>query len=80
MFLDVTNPRRASGVGDAARNYYDLGIQLFWLDEAEPEYGVYDFDNYRYHPGKRQVGNIYPQRSRGLFYEGQVGRRPGGAV
>ena len=55
------------------RNYHDLGIKAFWLDEAEPEYGVYDFDNYRYHAGPAlQVGNIYPQAFARAFYEGQV--------
>ncbi len=24
-------------------------MKLFWLDEAEPEFSVYDYDNYRYH-------------------------------
>ena len=37
------------------------GVRIFWLDEAEPEYAVYDFDHYRYHLGPNlQVGNIYP--------------------
>ena len=26
------------------QNYYDYGIRVFWLDEAEPEYGTYDFE------------------------------------
>ncbi|MDI4740187.1 hypothetical protein MJN54_31550, partial [Salmonella enterica subsp. enterica serovar Kentucky] len=42
------------------RNYYDKGVKLFWLDEAEPEFSVYDYDNYRYHAGPvLEVGNIY---------------------
>ena len=42
-------------------NYYDKGVKIFWLDEAEPEYTVYDFENYRYHLGPNvQVGNVYP--------------------
>ena len=44
-----------------AKNYYDKGIKIFWLDEAEPEYPLYDYDNYRYHLGPDlEVGNIYP--------------------
>ena len=35
----------------ASANYYDQGVRLFWLDEAEPEYGSYDYDNFRYHIG-----------------------------
>jgi alpha-D-xyloside xylohydrolase len=73
VFLDATNPRTREVVWEICkRNYHDLGIRLFWLDEAEPEYGVYDFDNYRYHLGSNlQVGNLYPQAFARAFYEGQ---------
>ncbi len=54
------------------RNYFDLGVRLFWLDEAEPEFGVYDFDNYRYETGSSaEVGNLYPQQFSRAFFEGQ---------
>ena len=44
---------------------------FFWLDEAEPEYAVYDFDNYRYKLGPNvQIGNMYPQCYSRAFYEG----------
>lgn len=36
-------------MGKSKKNYYDKGVKVFWLDEAEPEYTVYDFENYRYH-------------------------------
>ncbi|KAK4448054.1 putative alpha-glucosidase 2 [Podospora aff. communis PSN243] len=43
----------------------------FWLDEAEPEYSVYDFDIYRYHLGPNlMVGNIYPFHYAQAFYQG----------
>jgi len=73
VFIDVTNPRTREVVWDICkRNYHDLGVRLFWLDEAEPEYGVYDYDNYRYHLGSNlEVGNIYPQMFSRAFYEGQ---------
>ncbi|MFG3339966.1 TIM-barrel domain-containing protein [Glycomyces sp. NPDC048151] len=73
MFLDATNPRARERAWEILkRNYFDLGIKVFWLDEAEPEYGVYDFDNYRYHAGPNvQVGNVYPQAFSRMFYEGQ---------
>ncbi|PYF99293.1 alpha-D-xyloside xylohydrolase [Georgenia satyanarayanai] len=73
MFLDVTNPEARDFLWDTCRrNYGDLGVRLFWLDEAEPEYGVYDFDNYRYHLGPNvKVGNLYPQLFSRAFYEGQ---------
>jgi len=72
-FIDVTNPRTRSVVWELCRkNYHDLGINLFWLDEAEPEYGLYDFENYRYHLGNNlEVGNVYPQAFARAFYEGQ---------
>ncbi|KAI0205491.1 alpha-xylosidase [Astrocystis sublimbata] len=54
-------------------NYYSKGIKVFWLDEAEPEYAVYDFDNYRYHAGPNvRIGNIYPREYSRGFYEGLV--------
>jgi alpha-D-xyloside xylohydrolase len=73
MFLDATNPRARERAWEILkRNYHDLGIKLFWLDEAEPEYGVYDFDNYRYHIGPNvEVGNVYPQAFSRMVYEGQ---------
>jgi alpha-D-xyloside xylohydrolase len=74
MFYDFTNPtarRRAWEI--VAKNYHAHGVRAFWLDEAEPEYGVYDFDNFRYHLGPNvQVGNVYPQAYARTFYEGQV--------
>lgn len=72
-FLDATDPRARARLWELVReNYHDLGVKLFWLDEAEPEYGVYDFDNYRYHAGPNvAVGNIYPQAYSRAFWEGQ---------
>ena len=72
IHCDVTNPEaRAYFWEKAKKNYYDKGIQIFWLDEAEPEYSVYDFDNFRYHRGTDlEVGNIYPLEYARTFYEG----------
>lgn len=74
LFFDATNPRARRYVWDKCRqNYYDKGIELFWLDEAEPEFEGYDFDNYRYHMGTDlQVGNIYPQLYAKTFYDGRL--------
>ena len=48
MFFDATNPRARKYVWEKCKkNYYDHGIRIFWLDEAEPEYGTYDFKQYR---------------------------------
>lgn len=72
IFFDATNPGARDYVWRKCRkNYYDYGIKIFWLDEAEPEYDVYDFDNYRYALGPNiQIGNIYPQHYSRTFYEG----------
>ena len=74
MFVDFTNPATRETIWEICRrNYYDKGVRLFWLDEAEPEYAVYDFDNYRYHAGPNlQVGNMYPQAYSRAFYDGMV--------
>lgn len=51
VFYDPANPDAGYVWNKAKENYYDKGIRIFWLDEAEPEYTVYDFDNYRYFEG-----------------------------
>ena len=73
VFMDPTNPRTRKYVWDKCRkNYADLGIHTFWLDEAEPEFGTYEYDNYRYHAGPvEEIGNIYPREYARMFYEGQ---------
>ena len=73
IHFDATNPEARGYVwGKVKKNYYDLGIKTFWLDEAEPEYTAYDFDNYRYYLGKNlEIGNLYPVAYARCFYEGQ---------
>lgn len=72
IHYDATNPKARDYLWNKAKkNYYDLGIKVFWLDEAEPEYTAYDFDNYRYHKGTNlQIGNTYPVEYARTFYEG----------
>ncbi|GHV62452.1 glycosyl hydrolase [Spirochaetia bacterium] len=72
IHYDATNPEARDYLwAKAKQNYYDKGIKVFWLDEAEPEYSVYDFDNYRYHLGPDlQVGNIYPLMYAKTFFDG----------
>lgn len=73
VFMDATNPRTRQYVWEKCKqNYADLGIHAFWLDEAEPEFTTYDFENYTYHAGPvAETGNIYPREYARLFYEGQ---------
>lgn len=72
VFYDATHPGAQKFVWDKCKkNYYDKGIRIFWLDEAEPEYGPYDFDNYRYYAGPAlQCTNIYPLMYAKGFYDG----------
>lgn len=72
VFYDATHPGAQKYVWERCKeNYYQKGIRCFWLDEAEPEYGPYDFDNYRYYAGPAlQCSNIYPVGYAKGFYEG----------
>ncbi|XEC93001.1 TIM-barrel domain-containing protein [Paenibacillus tarimensis] len=72
--FDATNPDARTYLWNIIKkNYYDYGIKVFWLDEAEPELSVYDHDIYRYHIGSsQQVGNIYPSKYSQTFYEGMA--------
>ena len=74
LHYDPTNPEARDYVWQKAKkNYYDKGVKIFWLDEAEPEYTVYSFENYRYHLGPDvQVGNIYPAMYAKNFYDGMT--------
>lgn len=74
IVYDPTNPAARKYLWSKIKeNYYDRGIKMFWLDEAEPEYDVYSFDIYRYHLGPNlQVGNIYPLMHARAFYEGMT--------
>ncbi len=71
-FYDATHPGARKYVWDRCKeNYYDKGIHCFWLDEAEPEYGPYDFDVFRYYAGPAlQCTNIYPVMYVKGFYDG----------
>ena len=72
VFYDATNPEaRAYLWNQCENNYRKYGVDMFWLDEAEPEYGVYDFDNYRYFLGPNiKIGNVYPKLHAKTFYDG----------
>ena len=72
VFYDTTHPGAREFVWNKCKeNYYKKGIRIFWLDEAEPEYGSYEFDNYRYYAGPAlQCSNIYPVMYAKGFYDG----------
>lgn len=74
VFFDATHPGAQKFIWSKAReNYFKHGIRIFWLDEAEPEFSIYDFDNIRYHLGPNlEVGNIYPSMYVKAFYDGMT--------
>ncbi|KAF9640036.1 putative glycoside hydrolase family 31 protein [Lasiodiplodia theobromae] len=74
VHADFTNPGAREYVWRKVKqNYWDKGIRVYWIDEAEPEYTAYDFDNYRYHLGPNlQIGNLYPLHYARAFHDGQT--------
>lgn len=72
VFFDATNPNARESIWQKAKeNYYRHGVRVFWLDEAEPEYGKYDFELHRFYLGPAlQVGNLYPYHYAKAFYDG----------
>lgn len=75
QFFDATNPDARKFVWDKVKeNYTDLGVDAFWLDEAEPEWGGdYDYAHYIFNAGPvGKIGNLYPQKYNQTFYEGQL--------
>lgn len=73
-FVDMTNPQARAYVWNKLKeNYYKYGIKIFWLDEAEPEYTKYEYDNYRYMEGADlEIGNLYPREYARMAYEGMA--------
>ena len=69
--IDPFNPETRKYVWEVCKkNYYDFGIDAFWLDNSEPDYGVYDFENYRYCDGPAlSLSNMYPQMYSRVFYD-----------
>ena len=69
--IDVFNPEARQYIWDVCKkNYYDYGIDGFWLDNTEPDYGAYDYENYRYYAGPAlSCSNLYPQLFSRAFYE-----------
>lgn len=80
--IDPFNPETRKYVWDVCKkNYYDYGIDAFWLDNSEPDYGVYDFENYRYFDGPAlALSNLYPQLYSRAFYDGMCEENRGTVV
>ena len=71
VVIDPFNPETREYVWEVCkRNYADYGIDAFWLDNSEPDLGVYDFDNYRYYAGPAlSCSNFYPQMYSRIFWD-----------
>ena len=69
--IDPFNPETRKYIWEVCkRNYADLGIDGFWLDNSEPDYGVYDCENYHYCEGSALTcSNLYPQMFSRAFFE-----------
>ncbi|MBE5921968.1 MAG: family 31 glucosidase [Lachnospiraceae bacterium] len=72
QFIDVTNPEAREYIWNICKeNYRENGVELFWFDEAEPEFTHADFDIYRYYDGPAlECANEYPVQYARAFYEG----------
>lgn len=70
--IDITNPEAQKFLWETCKkNYKDFGIDMFWLDNCEPDFGVYDYANYRYYMGTAlEVSNLYPKMIAKAFYDG----------
>lgn len=77
--FDATNPAAQEYIWNVCNDAYaKYGIDMFWLDNAEPDYNVYDYENYRFYLGTHlSVGNIYPKLYSKAFYDGMnsIGRK-----
>jgi alpha-D-xyloside xylohydrolase len=73
-FVDVTHPGARHFLWSKIKqNYHDLGVRIFWLDEAEPEIDPLDYENVRYYAGNGlEVSNLYPYHFAQALYEGQT--------
>lgn len=71
---DATDPQARDYIWEKVKqSYYRHGIDVFWLDESEPEYSAYDYDHYRYYAGPAlKVSNAFALQHVKGFYEHQT--------
>ena len=79
LTIDLTTQEARNFLWKACfKNYVKYGIDMFWLDNAEPDLSVYDFENYRYKIGPAlKVSNIYPKLYAQTFADGftKIGKK-----
>ena len=70
--IDLFAPEAQEYIWNKCRkNYLDWGMDLFWLDNSEPDQVAYDLDNLRYATGRStKVGNEYPKKYAEAFAGG----------
>lgn len=73
-YVDVTHPGARKALWSRLqKNYYDLGVRMFWMDEAEPEMEPLEYNNVRYYLGNgEEVSCLYPFYFAKTIYEGQI--------
>jgi len=73
-FYDPTNERARQFIWQQVReHYYELGIQVWWLDACEPEINPGYPANLRFAAGPGlEVANLYPREHARAFYEGMI--------
>lgn len=73
-YVDVTHPGARKALwSKLQKNYYDQGVRMFWLDEAEPEVEPLEYRNIRYYRGNGlEVSCLYPYYFAKTVYDGQT--------
>ncbi len=73
-YLDVTHPGARKALwSKLKKNYWDLGVRMFWMDEAEPEIEPLEYNNIRYYMGNgEEVSCLYPYYFAKTIYDGQI--------
>lgn len=71
-YYDPSNPRTRDFIWKTAKkNYFDLGVRVWWLDACEPEINPGHSANLAYHAGPgAEVACLYPLENARLFSEG----------
>ncbi len=75
VFVDATNPEARDFVWEKAKkNYYDCGIDMFWLDCNEPEFSAADAHGYSFFAGPlEKCAGLYPKLHMQTFRDGMLG-------
>ena len=73
-YYDATNPQAREFIWQTARkNYYDLGVKLWWLDNSEPDINPWAPENLGFYLGNGvEVANIYPLLNQEAFDQGMA--------